>query len=249
MKKLLFLAAAALLPLVAFSQPRPEAQCDIDSTLIMGCWEQSTPISIENREGETRVSRLVHCAGDSKIIMLCDNEGVRVNRDGEKTRFSWYAANGKLAMKNDEECPYFDCFRLRLASSSTCDTLYLERNYKNPDYKTADVWVRKKINMYESPKPINVLTEKKDYYESYKRRIIRQQKPSIWKGHFDNDGNLWVDSMVYGTVIKMTKSNQIECHVIDNPMGTRRNCKVFIVTYDSESRDIVNVSYVDEYSR
>lgn len=219
----------------------------IDSTAYMGCWETLDPISIETINDKTVTSRLVYGHERSKIIFLTNNEAVKIHSEGQESRFTWHVKDQTIGIKEDEECPYFDYYYPRLASSDTCDTLYLEKHYKNPNYKTSEVWVRKKISVVESLEPINVSVGKKDYYYSYNKRIIQDQKPFIWKGHLDKYGILNIDSAVYGYAIGMTVSDQVEWHVIDNPNGGFDKVKVFIVTYDSQTKNISNVSYVYEY--
>lgn len=226
--------------------------CQNGNMVLKGCWAEVYTGSVyEKKDGYMqKTSYGVRGNEIRMMLLLSENKGLYflpghnncISGDDE---FLWSADSCKYIFKESEECPYTEDAFYTIRSSEECDTLYLEYRYKNPNYITRNMYLRKRISL-ESGSVYSKGLSRNDKYIAFNNRIIKDQRPLVYEGNYNN-GVLTINRSVFKYLQKMTKADQVEIHIVHSTPSECVRRYIFIVTYDPASMQIENISYIDDY--
>lgn len=89
---------------------------------------------------------------------------------------------------------------------------------------------------------------RKDVEFAYNNRTIKDQKPHVTFGYYDEKSNVLYLENLFCDFIKRAKGyDNIEIFVIGNTKETKSNISSYVVSYSPQTNEIVNVSKIKEF--
>lgn len=228
------------------------AFCQNSCLSLKGCWEEMyTGAIYEKKNGkEECVSDGVRSNEMRKMLLLNDDQGYFFMpahySDNINEMFSWTADSCSFFFKENNECPYIDEAKYTINSGDKYDSLYLKSTYKNPNYWTMNLYVKRRVTIETGSFQSNIILCNSDKYVAYNHRFIKNQKPLVYNGLY-KDNILTLKKNSFNFLKRMTMSDQMEVHIIDSSNIGNAIVHIFIITYDISNRQIYNISYINSY--
>lgn len=243
MQKLLFVITIFINGMFVYAQ---------NSSELLGCWTECNTGAVYEKINGTFVETSWGTKGNSlrRMLLMPDSIGAYYDEANavNKTYFSWWATDSIYTFHESPECPYTEESLYRIMSSEKYDTLYIEQRYKNPNYRTLDTYVRSKVSLEKTSEHFDVRVNRTDNYLAYNNRIIEDQRPYVYPGRYQNNV-IEVGRQIAKWLDKMTVSDIVEIHIINSPLDSKSRIDIFIIMYDTNSRQIANISYAGSYTR